>query len=104
MKIVDIQVMEETIHKAKRLPMCFEFMINCPAERLRDKHYSLKAMLINSFKWDATPEGHDYWQRVYDSIVVKPIPFCPVCKHRNKVRFLKRTENYKCDICKTLIK
>ncbi len=100
MKIVDIQITEETRIKAKRLPMYFEFMINCPKEKYLNKHFTLKTMLLDSFKWDSTPEGHEYWQRVYDSIEVKQMKLCPQCNTRGKVRFLKTNQNYKCDKCK----
>jgi hypothetical protein len=100
MKIIDVQISEQLRTKAKKLPMYKEFIELVDKDKKVQRYYNMKIMLLDAFKWDSTPQGHEYWQSVFDSIEVKQMKFCPQCNTRNKVCFLKVNKNYKCYKCK----
>ena len=66
-----------------------------------DKHYTkLTDCLIEGFRWDKTPEGQEYWQRIHDSIKLMPSKKCcgKIMKPNDFGAY------YKCRVCKKITK
>jgi len=99
MKIIDYRRDEVLSTKAKRLPMYKEFIQLVEKDKKGTSYYNMKNMLLDAFKWDSTPQGHEYWQSVYDSIVIADHPKCTKCNTIYKVKFLKTINKYKCNRC-----
>ncbi len=99
MKIIDYRTDEVLSTKAKRLPMYKEFIQLVEKDKKGTSYYNMKNMLLDAFKWDSTPQGHEYWQSVYDSIVIADHPKCTKCNTIYKVKFLKTINKYKCNRC-----
>lgn len=99
MKIIDYRTDEVLSTKAKRLPMYKEFIQLVEKDKKGTSYYNMKNMLLDAFKWDSTPQGHEYWQSVYDSIVIADHPKCTKCNTIYKVKFLKTMNKYKCNRC-----
>lgn len=71
-------------------------VLNYANKRLLKKHYaSLQDCLIEGFKWDETPEGHEYWQNIHDSIIWMPTKKC--CDKWMRVN--DAGQYYKCQVC-----
>lgn len=100
MKIIDYRTDEVLSTKAKKLPMYKEFIQLVEKDKKGTSYYNMKNMLLDAFKWDSTPQGHEYWQSVYDSIVIADHPKCTKCNTIYKVKFLKTINKYKCNKCK----
>jgi hypothetical protein len=100
MKIIDRRRDEQLGTKAKALPMYKEFIQLVEKDKRVQSYYNMKDMLLDAFKWDKTPQGHDYWQAVYDSIVIADHPKCPQCNTIGKVKLLKTANKHKCNKCK----
>jgi hypothetical protein len=100
MKIIDRRRDEQLGTKAKALPMYKEFIQLVEKDKRVQSYYNMKDMLLDAFKWDKTPQGHDYWQSVYDSIVIADHPKCPQCNTIGKVQLLKTLDKHKCNRCK----
>jgi hypothetical protein len=100
MKILDIRIKEKVQTKAKRLPMCDAFMRNIQSHH-RYRHFeTLKDMLLDSFKWDETPEGHDYWQGVFDLIETVELLPCPKCGQSRRICWRPRLQENHCPNCR----
>jgi len=99
MKIIDYRTDEVLSTKAKRLPMYKDFIQLVEKDKKGTSYYNMKNMLLDAFKWDSTPQGHEYWQSVYDSIVIADHPKCTKCNTIYKVKFLKTINKYKCNRC-----
>ena len=41
---------------------------NTPGYLLAVKEESLKSALLGAFVWQKTPQGHKYWQEIYESL------------------------------------
>ena len=100
MKIIDRRRDEQLGTKAKGLPMYKEFIQLVEKDKRVQSYYNMKDMLLDAFKWDKTPQGHEYWQSVYDSIVLEEHPKCPKCNQIGKVWLLKTVNKHKCNKCK----
>jgi len=100
MKIIDRRRDEQLGTKAKGLPMYKEFIQLVEKDKRVQSYYNMKDMLLDAFKWDKTPQGHEYWQSVYDSIVLEEHPKCPKCNQLGKVWLLKTVNKHKCQKCK----
>ena len=100
MKIIDRRRDEQLGTKAKALPMYKEFIQLVEKDKSVQSYYNMKDMLLDAFKWDKTPQGHEYWQSVYDSIVLEEHPKCPKCNQLGKVWLLKTVNKHKCNKCK----
>ena len=100
MKIIDRRRDEQLGTKAKALPMYKEFIQLVEKDKRVQSYYNMKDMLLDAFKWDKTPQGHEYWQSVYDSIVLEEHPKCPKCNQLGKVWLLKTVNKHKCQKCK----
>ena len=100
MKIIDRRRDEQLGTKAKGLPMYKEFIQLVDKDKRVQSYYNMKDMLLDAFKWDKTPQGHEYWQSVYDSIVIADHPKCPQCNTIGKVKLLKTVNKHKCNKCK----
>jgi hypothetical protein len=100
MKIIDRRRDEQLGTKAKALPMYEEFIQLVEKDKRVQSYYNMKDMLLDAFKWDKTPQGHEYWQSVYDSIVIADHPKCPQCNTIGKVKLLKTLDKHKCNKCK----
>jgi hypothetical protein len=100
MKIIDRRRDEQLGTKAKALPMYKEFIQLVEKDKRVQSYYNMKDMLLDAFKWDKTPQGHEYWQSVYDSIVLVEHPKCPKCNQMGKVWLLKTVNKHKCNKCK----
>jgi hypothetical protein len=102
MKIIDYRRDEQLGTKAKGLPMYKEFIQLVEKDKRIQSYYNMKDMLLDAFKWDKTPQGQEYWQSVYDSIVIADHPKCPQCNTIGKVKLLKTLDKHKCNKCKIL--
>jgi hypothetical protein len=100
MKIIDRRRDEQLGTKAKGLPMYKEFIQLVEKDKRVQSYYNMKDMLLDAFKWDKTPQSHEYWQSVYDSIVIADHPKCPQCNTIGKVKLLKTLDKHKCNKCK----
>ena len=100
MKIIDYRRFNQLRTKAKDLPMYKDFISLVEKDKRVQSYYNMKDMLLDAFKWDKTPQGHEYWQSVYDSIVLEEHPKCPKCNQIGKVWFLKTVNKHKCQKCK----
>jgi hypothetical protein len=100
MKIIDRRRDEQLGTKAKALPMYKEFIQLVEKDKRVQSYYNMKDMLLDAFKWDKTPQGHEYWQSVFDSIVLAEHPKCPKCNQLGKVWLLKTVNKHKCNKCK----
>jgi hypothetical protein len=100
MKIIDRRRDEQLGTKAKALPMYKEFISLVEKDKKVQCYNTLQDMLLDAFKWDKTPQGHEYWQSVYDSIVLEEHPKCPKCNQLGKVWLLKTVNKHKCQKCK----
>ena len=100
MRIIDRRRDEQLGTKAKGLPMYKEFIQLVEKDKRVQSYYNMKDMLLDAFKWDKTPQGHEYWQSVYDSIVLEEHPKCPKCNQIGKVWLLKTVNKHKCQKCK----
>ena len=100
MKIIDRRRDEQLGTKAKGLPMYKEFIQLVEKDKRVQSYYNMKDMLLDAFKWDKTPQGHEYWQSVYDSILLEEHPKCPKCNQIGKVWLLKTVNKHKCNKCK----
>jgi hypothetical protein len=100
MKIIDYRRFNQLRTKAKDLPMYKDFISLVEKDKKVQCYNTLQDMLLDAFKWDKTPQGHEYWQSVYDSIVLEEHPKCPKCNQIGKVWFLKTINKHKCQKCK----
>jgi hypothetical protein len=100
MEIKDYRYSNELRTKAKALPMYEEFIKLVDDDKKVQKYNTIQDMLLDAFKWDSSPQGQDYWQSVYDSIVIIDHPRCPKCNRLAKVTFSKSKGNYRCFLCK----
>lgn len=100
MKIKDYRSSRVLTIKAKSLPMCEEFLKLVDEEKKLRKYNTLQDMLLDAFKWDSTPQGHEYWQQVHDSIEIIPHKPCPQCNGIAKIVILTKTKQNQCNRCK----
>ena len=100
MEIKDYRYSNELRTKAKALPMYEEFIKLVDDDKKVQKYNTIQDMLLDAFKWDSSPQGQDYWQSVYDSIVLQDHPKCPKCNQIGKVWLLKTVNKHKCQKCK----
>jgi hypothetical protein len=100
MKIIDYRRFDQLQAKARTLPNYKEFIKLVEKDKRVQCYNTLQDMLLDAFKWDQTPQGHDYWQRIYDSVEVQNYPNCPQCKCIGKVHLLKTVNKHKCQKCK----
>ena len=98
MKIQDVRIKEQIRTKAKKLPMCDSFMRYVEHHEKYRNCETLKDMLLDTFKWDQTREGQEYWQRVHDSIQLMPSKKCcgKIMKPNDFGAY------YKCRVCKKI--
>jgi hypothetical protein len=99
MKILDIRIKEQIRTKAKKLPMYDSFMRYVEHHEKYRNCETLKDMLLDTFKWDQTREGHDYWQGVFDSIETVEMPACPKCNQNHRVYWRPQLKEYHCPNC-----
>ena len=99
MKIIDLRIREKLGTKARRMPNYHEFMANIEPWQKIQSFDTMQNMLLSAFKWDSTPQGHDYWQKVFDSIELEQIPLCPKCQRRYIVSFKKTIKMFHCKQC-----
>lgn len=98
-KVKDFREQREFRHKVKMLPDWKKIIEYAHPDVLYEKYTRLDDCLMEAFKWDETPEGHEYWQRVYDSIETMPMQKC--C---NKwMRTSDTSHRYRCTKCKRTI-
>jgi ribosomal protein L37AE/L43A len=98
MKIQDIKIKERVKTKAKFLPMGDKILKYTEFDVLEQEVRTYKDMLLMAFRWDSTPEGHDYWQSVVDSIEPPNMPTCPKCNNP-KIDFKRKVQLYCCKKC-----
>jgi hypothetical protein len=100
-KIKDYREQREFRYKIRLLPN-WETVINYVSNKdiLYKKYTRLDDCIIDGFKWDETPEGHKYWQRVCASIKFMPAKKC--CKIY--MRTSDVSQHYRCSKCKKTIK
>lgn len=65
-----------------------------------EKYCRLDDCLLDAFKWDKTPEGVEYWQKIVDSIQVMPLKKC--CNTWMRTSDFQQT--YRCIKCKKITK
>lgn len=100
MTIIDYRRSNQLRTKARILPNYKEFIQLVEKDKRVQCYHTLQDMLLDAFKWDQTPQGHEYWQSIYDSIQVKDHPHCPQCKCIGRVWLLKTVNKYRCQKCK----
>jgi hypothetical protein len=100
MKIIDYRKANTLRIKAKDLPNYKEFIALVSKDKMCQYYNTMQDMVLDAFKWDKTPQGHDYWQGIYDSIELRQQPNCPQCNGIARVWLLKTVNKYKCQKCK----
>lgn len=100
MTIIDYRRTNTLRAKAKALPNYKEFIALVEKDKRVQCYNTMQDMILDAFEWDKTPQGHDYWQAVYDSIELREHPRCPQCKSIARVWLMKTLNKYKCQKCK----